>query len=32
MSDMAAAFEEAARRRPDERVVTWIEMPGGPIA
>ena len=28
---MVAAFEEAARRRPDELVVTWLESAGGPI-
>lgn len=28
---MANAFNEAARRRPEELVVTWIESPGGPI-
>jgi hypothetical protein len=31
MSAMASAFREAARRRPDELVVVWLESPGGPI-
>jgi hypothetical protein len=28
---MANAFEEAARRRPDELVVTWLTTAGGPV-
>jgi hypothetical protein len=31
MTSMAAAFGEAARRRPDELVVSWIDSPGGPV-
>jgi len=31
MTTMATAFEEAARRRPDELVASWIDSPGGPI-
>lgn len=31
MSAMGAAFDEAARRRPDELVVAWLQSPAGPI-
>lgn len=31
MSGMTTAFEEAAQRRPDELVTTWMQSAGGPI-